>query len=121
MSDTDCLRRRSPQPATTDARTIGVRHRRSRHVPGSETRDLDRVCGDRCWVDGCPNEAFLQFAHRRAFRAGGANRAVNLLRLCRDHHATFDSGLWWPVRRRDGEVVLIDRRGVRVGRLRAPP
>jgi|SRR5688572_13337648 len=91
---------------------------RSRHIPAVDTRELLRAAGDRCWVDGCANEAFLQMAHRRAFRQGGATRAGNLLRLCRTHHAQFDEGLWRLVRRLDGEVVLIDRRGVRVGRLR---
>src|SRR5688572_9010122 len=91
---------------------------RSRHIPAVDTRELLRAAGDRCWVDGCANEAFLQMAHRRAFRSNGSNRAGNLLRLCRTHHAQFDEGLWRLVRRLDGEVVLIDRRGVRVGRLR---
>ena len=91
---------------------------RSRHVPATDLRQLLRAAGDRCWVDGCGNEAFLQFAHRRAFRANGANRARNLLRLCRTHHGQFDSGAWWLAFRRDGEVVLIDKRGVTVGRLR---
>jgi hypothetical protein len=91
---------------------------RSRHVPTVDTRELLRAAGDRCWVDGCSNEAFLQMAHRRAFRSNGSNRAGNLLRLCRTHHAQFDEGLWRLIRRLDGEVVLIDRRGVRVGRLR---
>ena len=91
---------------------------RSRHVPAVDTRELLRAAGDRCWVDGCSNEAFLQMAHRRAFRANGSNRAGNLLRLCRTHHAQFDDGAWRLVRRLDGQVVLIDRRGVRVGRLR---
>ena len=91
---------------------------RSRHVPATDTRELLRAAGDRCWVDGCANEAFLQMAHRRAFRENGPNRAGNLLRLCRTHHAQFDGGDWRLVRRLDGEVILIDRRGVRVGRLR---
>ena len=91
---------------------------RSRHVPAPEMRELLRAAGDRCWVDGCGNEAFLQMAHRRAFRANGSNRARNLLRLCRTHHAQFDSGVWWLVHRLDGQVVLLDKRGVTVGRLR---
>jgi hypothetical protein len=91
---------------------------RSRHIPAVDTRELLRAAGDRCWVDGCPNEAFLQMAHRRAFRSNGSNRAGNLLRLCRTHHAQLDSGLWWLTPRRDGEVVMLDKRGVRVGRLR---
>ena len=91
---------------------------RSRHVPAVELRHLLRAAGDRCWVDGCGNEAFLQYAHRRAFRANGTNSSRNLLRLCRTHHAQFDEGLWRLIPRLDGQVVLIDRRGVRVGRLR---
>ena len=91
---------------------------RSRHVPATDSRELDRVCGDRCWIDGCPNEAYLQFAHRTPFRRNGSNRAINLIRVCFDHHRQFDSGTWTPIVRRDGEVVLIDRRGVRVGQLR---
>ena len=91
---------------------------RSRHVPAVDTRELLRAAGDRCWVDGCPNEAFLQYAHRRAFRANGSNRSVNLLRLCRTHHAQFDDGSWRLIPRLDGAVVLMDARGVRVGRLR---
>ena len=91
---------------------------RSRHVPAPDTRELLRAAGDRCWVDGCGNEAFLQMAHRRAFRVNGSNRARNLLRLCKTHHAQFDEGLWRLISRLDGQVVLIDRRGVRVGRLR---
>ena len=91
---------------------------RSRHVPAVDSRELLRAAGDRCWVDGCGNEAFLQMAHRRAFRVNGANRARNLLRLCRTHHGQLDSGVWWLAFRRDGQVVLMDRRGVRVGRLR---
>ncbi|HEU4395054.1 MAG TPA: HNH endonuclease [Planctomycetota bacterium] len=95
-----------------------VASERSRHVPAVDTRELLRAAGDRCWVDGCGNEAFLQMAHRRAFRANGSNTSRNLLRLCRTHHGQFDEGLWRLVRRLDGQVVLIDRRGVRVGRLR---
>ena len=95
-----------------------VASERSRRVPATDTRELLRAAGDRCWVDGCSNAAFLQMAHRRAFRANGSNRAGNLLRLCRTHHAQFDEGLWRLIRRLDGQVVLIDRRGVSVGRLR---
>ena len=91
---------------------------RSRHVPATDMRELLRAAGDRCWVDGCPNEAFLQYAHRRAFRSNGSNRARNLLRLCKTHHGQFDEGLWRLIPRLDGQVVLMDRRGVRVGRLR---
>ncbi|HEU4394638.1 MAG TPA: hypothetical protein VFS92_03670, partial [Planctomycetota bacterium] len=91
---------------------------RSRHVPATDTRELLRAAGDRCWVDGCSNEAFLQYAHRRAFRANGSNTSRNLLRLCRKHPAQFDAGLWWLACLRDGQVALMDRRGVRVGRLR---
>ena len=91
---------------------------RSRHVPAFDTRELLRAAGDHCWVDGCGNEAFLHYAHRRAFRANGSNRAGNLLRLCKTHHGQFDSWVWWLAFRRDGQVVLMDRRGVRVGRLR---
>ena len=118
VSDSGCPRRRTGSPETTASRTTGVRHRRSRHIPAVDTRELLRAAGDRCWVDGCPNEAFLQFAHRHPFRANGSNRSVNLLRLCRTHHAQFDEGVWRLAFRRDGGVVLIDRRGVNVGRLR---
>ena len=52
-----------------------------------------------CRVDGCDSEELVR-------------------RYCPEHRAQSDSGLWWPTVRRDGEVVLIDRRGVRVGRLR---
>jgi hypothetical protein len=120
VSDTVRTRPRSPQPEAEAARTNGVRHRRcrSRHVPASESRDLQRAAGDRCWVEGCTNEAHLQWAHRSPFRRNGSNRAINLVRVCLPHHRQFDSGTWRPVLRRDGVVVLIDRRGVPVGRLR---
>ena len=40
---------------------------------------------------------------------------------CPEHQAQQDSGLWRTVTSGDGEVVLVNRRGGRVGRLRAPP
>jgi hypothetical protein len=88
VSDTVRTRPRSAQPESEAARTNGVRHRRC----------LSPAPATDCRVDGCPE--------------------VGTSRVCPEHQEPRVSGLWWPVRRRDGEVVLIDRRGVPVGRLR---
>jgi hypothetical protein len=61
---------------------------------------------------------FLERAHRRPFRYGGSNGISNLMRLCRTHHVQHDGGTWFLRVRSDGAAVLLDRRGVRVGRLR---
>ncbi len=74
----------------------------------------------RCWVEGCERRVFLDFAHRRPFRAGGGQGHANMFRLCHEHHGQYDGGGWRLVPRRDGVVVMIDRRGVVVGRLRTP-
>jgi hypothetical protein len=90
---------------------------RTRTILASTVRALLRQHGDRCWVEGCERRVFLDFAHRTPFRAGGGQTSSNLLRLCHEHHGQYDGGGWRLVPRRDGVTVLIDRRGVVVGRL----
>jgi hypothetical protein len=97
---------------------------RSRHIPAEERRRVLAIAGDRCWVEGCDRRGFLEYCHvGRPFRRGGGNRAIDLARLCREHHMQMDAGMWWPQARRDGTVVLIGQRGVPVGHFRraAPP
>jgi hypothetical protein len=91
---------------------------RSRHVSGRTAREMTRVAGDRCWVDGCTFRVFLERAHRRPFRANGSNGPGNLLQLCHDHHGGYDRGEWRLVRRSDGGRVMIARDGWPAGRLR---
>ncbi len=95
--------------------------RRRRRIPAALRRDLIRLFGDRCWVEGCDRRCFLEFAHGIPVREGGGEEFDNLLRLCGEHHAQFDGEGWLLIPRRDGVVVLIDRRGVVVGRLRRAP
>jgi len=90
---------------------------RRRALSEATKRAIVRRCGDRCWVKGCPNRVFLQYAHLHPVRAGGSNFPWELVRLCFDHHRQFDGGLWRLVPKADGSVVLIDVRGVRVGEL----
>ncbi len=96
--------------------------RRSRHIPAEEQRKiLERQGGDVCAIEACDSRGFLSFAHgRRPFRRNGPNTAANVGRLCWPHHAQYDAGLWKVVKTAEG-WVLVDRRGVRVGRLRDPP
>ena len=94
---------------------------RSRHIPEAEKRAVLRVAGDHCRVEGCEERSFLKYCHRVPFAFGGPNRAENLVRLCEGHHKQMDSGVWKPVRKRDGSIVMIDRRGVVVGRFRPGP
>ncbi len=96
--------------------------RRSRHIPAEEQRKiLERQGGDVCAIEACDSRGFLSFAHgRRPFRRNGPNTAANVGRLCWPHHAQYDAGLWRVVKAADG-WILVDRRGVRVGRLRDPP
>jgi len=91
---------------------------RTRHIAERTTRDLIRVAGDRCWVEGCANRVFLERAHRHAFRANGSNDLGNLLHLCHEHHGGFDRGDWLLVRRSDGAWTMIGRHGWPAGRLR---
>ncbi len=88
----------------------------SRRIPGAEKRKVILEGGDRCRVAGCGNGTFLDYCHRRPFREGGENAAGNLLRLCRLHHRQFDGGEWRVVPRPGGDL-LVDRRGIPVGRL----
>ena len=94
----------------------------SRHIPAAEQRKiLARQGGDNCAIAGCDERSFLQFAHgRKPFRWCGPNNASNVGRLCDPHHAQYDAGMWKVVRGADG-WILVDVRGVKVGRLRAPP
>ena len=92
---------------------------RSRNIPEAEKREVLRVAGDRCRVERCEDRSFLKFCHRVPFALGGPNRAENLLRLCDGHHKQMDGGVWKPVRKRDGSIVMIDLRGVVVGRFRS--
>jgi hypothetical protein len=89
-----------------------------RRIPAALQRGLIRLFGDRCWVEGCDRRSFLDFAHGVPVRLGGGQEPDNLLRLCKEHHGQFDGEGWRPIPRRDGVVVLVDRRGVVVGRLR---
>ena len=89
-----------------------------RRLPAAILHALIRHHGDRCWVEGCDRRVFLDFAHCVPVREGGDDSPDNLLRLCKEHHAQFDGEGWRPIPRSDGTILLIDRRGVVVGRLR---
>ena len=95
-----------PEAAPGDRVSAGVR------------RALLRLHGGVCWVEGCDLRSFLDFSHVVPRRLGGPPSEENLLRLCKGHHVQFDAEAWRLVERRDGVVVLVDRRGVVVGRLR---
>ena len=119
----------SPKPSTSSTSSTSKHSKpgkppkpASRHIPAAEQRKiLARQGGDNCAIAGCDERAFLQFAHgRRPFRWGGRNNARCVGRLCWNHHAQYDAGLWKVVRGADG-WILVDVRGVKVGRLRAPP
>jgi hypothetical protein len=75
---------------------------------------------DRCAVDACSNEAFLDFAHVTPRALGGANEAWNLLLLCTRHHRMFDSGRLL-LRGAIGDRRFVDRDGRFIARLRRPP
>jgi hypothetical protein len=90
---------------------------RSRAIPADERRRVLRQAGDRCRVQGCDHAFFLDYCHRLPFRTGGPNTAENLLRFCTLHHRQFDAGEWRVLERPSG-AILVDRRGVVVGRLR---
>ena len=94
---------------------------RSRHIPEAEKREVLRVAGDHCRVEGCEERSFLKYCHLVPFAFGGPNKAENLLRLCDGHHKQMDAEVWKPVRKRDGSKVMIDIRGVVVGRFRPGP
>ena len=76
--------------------------------------------GDRCWVARCDDRSRQTLAHIEPFRFQGSNRFWNLARYCLDHHRQFDGGQWKVVL--SGEkALLIDRRGLPVGKLRGLP
>ncbi len=71
-------------------------------------------------MDGCDDRSRQTLAHDKPFRFGGSNRYWNLARYCLDHHRQFDGGLW-RVKIRGEKALMIDRRGLVVGRLRGVP
>ncbi len=92
----------------------------SRYIPADEKRKVIEAFGDRCWVDGCNDDVFVDFSHRRAYRHRGKNGARNLRRFCRRHHQLIDSGTIMIVKGARG-ALLVDRTGNCVGKLRGPP
>ena len=92
----------------------------SRYIPADEKRKVIEAFGDRCWVDGCNDDVFVDFSHRRAYRHRGKNGARNLRRFCRRHHQLIDSGTIKIVKGARG-ALLVDRTGNCVGKLRGPP
>ena len=92
----------------------------SRYIPADEKRKVIEAFGDRCWVDGCNDDVFVDFSHRRAYRHRGRNGARNLRRFCRRHHQLTDSGTIKIVKGARG-ALLVDRTGNCVGKLRGPP
>jgi len=93
---------------------------RSRYTPAADVHRVIEVHGDRCWVEGCEQRGTLQLAHLEPFRLGGANRWWNEARWCLEHHRLID-GEVLKLRASRGRVILVDRRGQVVGRLRARP
>ena len=67
----------------------------------------------------CENRGTCQFAHKRAFRFKGVNKAFSVGRYCRSCHRALDDGELKVVQGADGPLV-VDRRGRVVGRLRRP-
>lgn len=94
--------------------------RRRRPIPAAERYEVISRFGMRCAVEGCDEELKLQFAHRRPVRWDGDDVASNLDLLCLSHHRLMDSGVF-KMRPNGSAVILVDRTGVVVGRLRGPP
>ncbi len=92
---------------------------RSRHVPAAEKHEVISRHGDRCAVDGCDARIYLELSHDKAWRFNGENAAHNLFRYCYEHHKQHDAGLWKVVKRREG-ALMVNSRGMVVGRLRRP-
>jgi hypothetical protein len=88
-----------------------------RAVPEWAKREIVRRFGDRCWVKDCPDRTFLQNAHLRPARSGASNLPREQARWCPDHHRQYDAGAWFLVPKKDGSVVMFDKRGVKVGDL----
>jgi hypothetical protein len=107
----------APESSQASAPTPGTATTRSRHLPASERHAIIERRGDRCWVDGCGERSFLDFAHHEPFRLGGPNTRRNCARYCKRHHRQLDSGAW-KVRQGARGPILVDRAGIRVGRLR---
>jgi hypothetical protein len=108
--------RESPGPPEDEGNGDGSR----KALTAWTKREVLRRFGDRCWVEGCEERAFLYYAHRRPVRAGSGSAPGDLMRLCLRHHRQHDRGEWWPVWRRDGAVVMMDRTGAPAGRFRGP-
>lgn len=98
----------------------GAGRAHSRYTPAADVHRLIEVHGDRCWVEGCEERGALQVAHLRPFRLGGASRWWNEARWCLAHHRLIDGDVL-KLRESGADVILVDRRGQVVGKLRARP
>lgn len=98
----------------------GAGRAHSRYTPAADLHRLIEMHGDRCWVEGCEERGALQVAHLRPLRLGGASRWWNEARWCLAHHRLIDGDVL-KLRESGEDVILVDRRGQVVGKLRARP
>jgi hypothetical protein len=75
-------KRRMPDTATLPGRG----------VPAEVKREVRARQPGRCAVPFCDNSIYLEYAHLKAYRLGGSQEAVNILRACGKHHGQLDKG-----------------------------
>jgi hypothetical protein len=65
----------------------------SRTIPADVQRAIRKRAKDRCEIEGCVNDLFLEFAHvSLPHSAGGGREVGDLALLCHRHHTLLDAG-----------------------------
>jgi hypothetical protein len=115
LKQNDWLRRRAGRRRLPHTRFL----RGKRYVPWEVRRALaQRYGGERCAIDGCDNEIWLDKTHEGVPHAeGGSREEEDLGSKCTGHHHLDQEGLI-SVERRDDEIVYVDMHGRRIGRWR---
>jgi hypothetical protein len=112
LNQNDWLRRRPGRRRLPHTRFL----RGKRYVPWEVRRALAlRYGGERCAIDGCDNETWLDKTHENVPHAeGGSREEEDLGSKCTGHHHLDQEGLI-TVERRGDEIAYVDMHGRRIG------
>jgi hypothetical protein len=92
VSRNDDLETRGRERRTAAMPERGDGTRNTRYVPAEVRRALMGLHGDRCAIQGCPHQIWLQNAHKTPHALGGGNELRDQIRLCIVHHTMWDHG-----------------------------